>query len=67
MAFSENEHDMAELHKIFKRRTCSYSFIKRVESADAIFILGEDLTNSSPMLALAVRQAVRISADERCF
>ena len=27
--------------------------------ADAVFILGEDLTNTAPMLALAVRQSVR--------
>ncbi len=30
-----------------------------VEQADAVLILGEDLTNTAPMLDLAVRQAVR--------
>lgn len=30
------------------------------EQADAVFVLGEDLTNSAPMLALAMRQAVRV-------
>lgn len=33
--------------------------MKETEKADAIFILGEDLTNTAPMLALAVRQSVR--------
>ncbi len=33
--------------------------LKEVEKADAVLILGEDLTNSAPMMALAVRQASR--------
>lgn len=33
--------------------------LKETEKADAVFILGEDLTNTAPMLALAVRQSVR--------
>ncbi|MCX2452814.1 NADH-quinone oxidoreductase subunit NuoG [Pedobacter sp. PLR] len=33
--------------------------LKETEAADVVFILGEDLTNSAPMLALAVRQAIR--------
>ncbi len=32
--------------------------IKEVEQADVVLILGEDLTNAAPRLALAVRQAV---------
>ncbi|OMH36137.1 NADH-quinone oxidoreductase subunit NuoG [Motiliproteus sp. MSK22-1] len=31
----------------------------QVEQADAIFILGEDITQSAPRLALSVRQAIR--------
>lgn len=38
--------------------------MKEIETADAILILGEDLTNSSPMLALAVRQACRNKSME---
>jgi len=38
--------------------------VKDIEAADAIFILGEDLTNTAPRLALAVRQAVRNKAVE---
>ena len=32
--------------------------IKDVKKADAVLVLGEDLTNTAPLLALAVRQAV---------
>lgn len=33
--------------------------LQEIEAADAVFILGEDVTNSAPVLALAVRQAIR--------
>ncbi|MDE0841282.1 MAG: NADH-quinone oxidoreductase subunit NuoG [Porticoccaceae bacterium] len=33
--------------------------IKQMESADAILVLGEDLTNTAPRVALGLRQAVR--------
>jgi NADH-quinone oxidoreductase subunit G len=33
--------------------------LKQIEKADAVFILGEDITNTAPMIALALRQAVR--------
>ncbi|MBS1681232.1 MAG: NADH-quinone oxidoreductase subunit NuoG [Bacteroidetes bacterium] len=58
---SESEHDMAELAiRILKEGPVRTPSLKEVESCDAVFILGEDLTNSSPMLALAVRQAARV-------
>ena len=38
---------------------------KQIEQADAIIIIGEDLTNSAPMLALAVRQALYKTAVQR--
>jgi NADH-quinone oxidoreductase subunit G len=38
--------------------------IKTMESADAILILGEDLTNTAPRIALALRQSVRNKAYE---
>lgn len=57
---SENEHDLAELViKILKEGPARTPSLKEVESADAVLILGEDLTNTAPMLALAVRQSVR--------
>lgn len=33
--------------------------LKEIEKSDALFIMGEDVTNSAPMLALAIRQASR--------
>ena len=33
--------------------------LKEVEEADAVLVLGEDLTNTAPMLALALRQSVK--------
>ena len=33
--------------------------LHEIEQADAVFVLGEDLTNTAPMLAYAVRQAAR--------
>ncbi|MBD3225764.1 MAG: NADH-quinone oxidoreductase subunit NuoG [Caldithrix sp.] len=33
--------------------------LKEIENADAILVLGEDLTNTAPMMALSLRQAVR--------
>src|SRR5262249_55423659 len=33
--------------------------LREVESADAVFILGEDVLNTAPRMALSVRQSVR--------
>lgn len=33
--------------------------LKEIEKCDAVLILGEDVTNTAPMMALALRQAVR--------
>jgi NADH-quinone oxidoreductase subunit G len=57
---SNNEHDLAELAvKILNEGPVRTPSTKEVETADAVFILGEDLTNTAPILALAVRQSVK--------
>jgi NADH-quinone oxidoreductase subunit G len=33
--------------------------LRQIEKADAVIVLGEDLTNTAPMIALALRQAAR--------
>lgn len=33
--------------------------LKQIEHADVMLILGEDLTNTAPMISLAIRQAIR--------
>ena len=54
---SDNEHDIAALTIEILGGPTPAATIKEVESADAVLILGEDLTNTAPRLALAVRQA----------
>lgn len=44
---------------IYKNGPVHSPSLKEMEKADAIFILGEDLTNTAPLMALAVRQASR--------
>lgn len=39
--------------------------LREVESADAVFVLGEDLTNTAPLMDLAVKQSVRRKPIER--
>jgi NADH-quinone oxidoreductase subunit G len=39
--------------------------LREVEQADAVLILGEDLTNTAPLLDLAIRQAVLNAPKER--
>lgn len=57
---SDNEHDIAELAiEIMRDGPVATASIKEVEHADAVFVIGEDLTNTAPVLALAVRQAAR--------
>lgn len=57
---SVDEHNLAELIiRILREGPVRTPPMREVEKADAVFILGEDLTNTAPMMALAVRQAVR--------
>jgi NADH-quinone oxidoreductase subunit G len=63
---SDNEHDLAELAiRILRDGPVRTPSTKEVESADAVFILGEDLTNTAPILALAVRQSVRQAPNKQ--
>jgi NADH-quinone oxidoreductase subunit G len=38
--------------------------LKQIEKADAVIVLGEDLLNTAPMIALALRQAARNKPNE---
>jgi NADH-quinone oxidoreductase subunit G len=38
--------------------------LKQMEKADAVIVLGEDIINTAPMIALALRQATRNKPDE---
>jgi NADH-quinone oxidoreductase subunit G len=57
---SDLEHDLAELAiRILKEGPARTPSVKEIEKSDAVFILGEDLTNTAPIVALAVRQFVK--------
>ena len=38
--------------------------LKQIESADTVFVLGEDVTNTAPRMALSLRQSVRNRAKD---
>ncbi|MGO9014895.1 MAG: NADH-quinone oxidoreductase subunit NuoG [Dissulfurispiraceae bacterium] len=54
-----DERLLAKIIKILKDGPARSPSIREVGSADAVFVLGEDVTNSAPLLALALRQSVR--------
>ena len=62
---ADNEHAInqliLELHKDKAFHTPS---VREIERADAVIIIGEDITNTAPRIALAVRQSVRNKASE---
>ena len=57
---SETEHALTKLVLSVLDEGCARTpTMKEVELSDAVLVLGEDLTNTAPMLALAVRQSAR--------
>jgi NADH-quinone oxidoreductase subunit G len=62
---SKKEYLMTNTIKEFLQHTgIRTPSLKQIEKADAILVLGEDLTNTAPMIALALRQAVRNLPNE---
>jgi len=60
LGMSDAEHDLATLAlKILKKGPVRTPSMQEAATADAVLILGEDLLNTAPMMALSVRQAVR--------
>jgi NADH-quinone oxidoreductase subunit G len=57
---SQQEHHLVStaIH-ILQHGPARSASLHDMEMADAVFILGEDLTNTAPMMAFAMRQAVR--------
>lgn len=51
-----------KLVSILESGTVHSASLKEIEEADAILILGEDIWNTAPMMALAVRQSVMKTA-----
>lgn len=57
---SENEFQLTRTAiEILRSNYIHTSSLRETEKADAILILGEDITNTAPMLSLSVRQAMR--------
>jgi len=57
---TEAEYEIAKLTTdILRDQAFHCPSVKEIESADAVLILGEDVTNVAPLIALALRQAVR--------
>ena len=54
-------HRIAAILKTTRAKNPS---IKQIETADAVLILGEDVTHTAPRVALGLRQAVRNKAHE---
>tara|TARA_R110000822_G_scaffold59736_29_gene149142 strand:- start:19382 stop:22183 length:2802 start_codon:yes stop_codon:yes gene_type:complete len=63
--FSDTEQRLVQqvANTLSQTRAISPS-MKQIESADAVLILGEDVSNTAPRLALALRQSVRNKALE---
>ncbi len=44
---------------ILKKGTVKSPSMKEVEQSESVFILGEDITNTAPIMALSIRQAIK--------
>ncbi len=52
-------HLLSEIIEILRRGPARSASLHDIETADAVLVLGEDVTNAAPMLDLAIRQAIR--------
>jgi NADH-quinone oxidoreductase subunit G len=63
--YSDSEHESMQLIlKLAKDSAFHSPSVREIEQADAVLILGEDVTNIAPRIALALRQSVRNKARE---
>lgn len=63
--YSDAEHDSMQLILALASDSAFHSpNIREIEQADAVLILGEDVTNIAPRIALALRQSVRNKAKD---
>ena len=63
--FSESEAPLMDsIRRILQTTVAANPSIKQIEAADAVLILGEDVTNTAPRVALALRQSLRNKAIE---
>lgn len=63
--FSDLEHESMQVILDLARDKAFHSpSVREIETADAVLILGEDVTNIAPRIALALRQSVRNKAKD---
>jgi NADH-quinone oxidoreductase subunit G len=68
LGMSDGEAELAALAlEIMRAGPASLSSLKDVAESHGVFILGEDVTNTAPMLALALRQAARQKPLQAAF
>ncbi|QFY41931.1 NADH-quinone oxidoreductase subunit NuoG [Candidatus Methylospira mobilis] len=66
LGFSESEYLLMELLlDILHSAPVRIASLRETEEADAVFILGEDVTQTAPRLALSLRQSIRKPAYRR--
>ncbi len=62
---SSQQHEASQLILELHRDAAFHSpSVREIEDCDAVLVLGEDVTNIAPRIALALRQAVRNKARE---
>jgi len=67
LGIPESEHRLLELVlEVLSSGPARSPSLHDVEIADAVLVLGEDVTNVAPMVALALRQSVRQKPMEIC-
>ena len=59
----KEQHLTSAVLEFLKSSGVQVPSLKQIEKADAVIILGEDLTNTAPMMALALRQVARNEAN----
>ena len=62
---ADTEHEALQLIlKLGRDKAFHSPSVREIEKADAVVVLGEDLTNVAPRIALALRQSVRNKAQK---
>ncbi len=64
LGLSHNEMIFAEQHQQFLKHNSAPS-LKEIEQSDFVLIIDEDITQTAPRMALAVRQALRNASIEK--
>ena len=62
---SESEYEtISEIAAVMQKSPARSPSMKDISTADSVFILGEDVPNTAPMIGLALRQSVRVKPME---